>query len=64
VRVSRRVVPSPLAQADVGQLAREPTGPDLALDDIEPEHFADLDEAFYALEASGDVDEVMRDLTR
>jgi hypothetical protein len=33
-----------------------------ALDDIEPEDFEDLDEAFYALEASADLDRIMRDL--
>jgi hypothetical protein len=35
-----------------------------ALDDVEPEDFEDLDEAFYALKVSADLDEVMRDLLR
>jgi Domain of unknown function (DUF4375) len=30
-----------------------------ALDDLEPDSFEDLDEAFYALEASTDLDDVM-----
>jgi hypothetical protein len=33
-----------------------------ALDDLEPEVFDDLDEAFYALEASTDLDGIMADM--
>ena len=35
-----------------------------SLDGIEPDDFDDLDGAFYALEASVDLDQVMRDLMR
>jgi hypothetical protein len=31
-----------------------------SLDDLDPEQFADMDDAYYALEASADLDSAMR----